>query len=66
MIFAVKRPDGSTEYRRHIPFHIFHDGDRWRAVHSGNGQLLGKFDTAELAENCMRCMTEKVPHFKPL
>jgi hypothetical protein len=65
MIFTVNRPDGSTEYRRHVPFHILPDGNRWRAVHAGNGRLLGRFDTAALAEKCMRGMTEKVPHFKP-
>jgi|LakMenEpi03Aug12_release.lakeMendotaPanAssembly.Ray.scaffolds.fasta_scaffold367833_3 hypothetical protein len=66
MIFTVTRPDGSTEYRRHVPFNIIPDGARWKAVHAGNGQLLGRFDTAELAEQCMLCTTEKVPHFKPV
>jgi hypothetical protein len=65
MIFTVKRPDGSIEHRRHVPFNILQDGARWKAVHAGSGQLLGRFDSQELAERSLSSTTEIVPHFKP-
>lgn len=65
MEFQTRRPDGSLEWRRHIPFHLLPDGQRWKAVHAGNGRLLGRFDTRELGERSMASMTEPVPHYKP-
>jgi hypothetical protein len=64
MIFATKRADGTIEHRRHVPFNILQDGSRWKAVHAGTGQLLGRFDSAEIAERAMNCTTEVVPHYK--
>lgn len=64
MEFQARRPDGSMEWRRHVPFHILPDGQRFKVVHAGNGRLLGRFDTVEIAERSMRCMTELVPHYK--
>jgi hypothetical protein len=64
MIFRTHRPDGALEWRRHIPFNIIPDGNRFKAVHAGNGSLLGRFDTAEHAERALRCMTEAIPHYK--
>ena len=64
MEFQARRPDGSLEWRRHVPFHILPDGQRFKAMHAGNGRLLGRFDTVEIAERSMRCMTEPIPHYK--
>ena len=64
MEFQIRRPDGSLEWRRHVPFHILPDGQRFKAVHAGNGRLLGRFDTVEIAERSMRCMTDPIPHYK--
>jgi hypothetical protein len=64
MVFQVKRPDGSLEWRRHVPFHVLPDGNRWKAVHAGNGRLMGRFDTQAIAERSMASVTEPVPHYK--
>ena len=65
MEFQIRRPDGSLEWRRHVPFHILPDGRRWKAIHAENGRLQGRFDTREIAERSMGMMTEPVPLRKP-
>lgn len=65
MEFQVRRPDGSLEWRRHVPFHILPDGARFKAVHAGNGKICGRFDSIKIAERSMGSMTEPVPHYKP-
>jgi hypothetical protein len=63
--FQSTRADGAKEWRRHVPFHVLPDGNRFKAVHAGNGSLLGRYDSRELAERELNCRTELVPHFKP-
>lgn len=65
MEFQIHHANGKLEWRRHIPYHILPDGQRVKAVHAGNGRLLGRFDTAEIAQRNMDACTEPVPHYKP-
>jgi len=65
MIFQATRADGTKEYRSHVPYHILPDGGRFKAIHAGNGRLLGRYDTQALAERELNCRTEVVPHYKP-
>jgi hypothetical protein len=65
MEFQIRRADGTLEWRRHIPYDILPDGQRWKAVHKGNGRLLGRFDAPQTAQRNMDTCTEPVPHYKP-
>lgn len=65
MIFQATLANGSKEWRRHVPYNVLPDGGRFKAIHAGNGRLLGRYDTLQLAERELNCRTETVPHYKP-
>lgn len=67
MEFQIRRPDGSLEWRRHIPWNLVqHGACEWHAIHASNGRLLARsFISAAHLESTMSGVTEPVPHYKP-
>lgn len=67
MQFQVRRPDGSLEWRRHVPWNLVQCGNsEWHAIHAGNRRLVARsFISAAHLETIMACVTEPVPHYKP-
>ena len=67
MVFQVKRPDGSLEWRRHVPWNLVQvSGSEWHAIHAGDGRLVARdYVSAAHLESVMASMTEIVPHYKP-
>lgn len=58
MLFTVRKPDGSTENRRHVPYTLQNIGDRVHAHDARTGRLIGRFIDKATAERICNSITE--------